>query len=221
MGSEYGRHILRTDSSNDWKNTNPLLRLGEIVADFQQRKLKLGDGTSRYNDLPYMYDELYMFINALVRIIAKININGKLLESVDNVYTLRRVYKNANAGDICFVTNSMTFYYYDGEYWSQITEDVNNTHPVKDLTELNNISSNINEGTLVYVQSEKHFYFFDGNEWKKLRNYNDDFEYIVSVDELSTKCSNPRYGQIVYILSKKQHYFYDGLEWKPLLLQLG
>ena len=221
MASEYGRHILRTDSTNGWKNANPLLRLGEIVADFQAKKLKLGDGASRYNDLPYMYDEVYTLINSLVRIIAKININGKLLESVDNIYALKRIHKNADAGDICFVINSMTFYYYDGEYWSQITEDVSNTHPVKDLTELNKLSSNVNEGTLIYVQSEKRFYFFNGNDWQKIRNYNDDFDSIVSVDELSTKCTNPRDGQIVYILSKKQHYFYDGLEWKPLSLQLS
>ena len=42
------RHLLA-----EWEEKNPILKDGEILAVPDKRKIKIGNGTSKFNDLPY------------------------------------------------------------------------------------------------------------------------------------------------------------------------
>lgn len=44
---------LRRDSSIDWQTVNPILLEGEMGLDLTLNCLKIGDGVTPWNDLPY------------------------------------------------------------------------------------------------------------------------------------------------------------------------
>lgn len=48
--------VLRNDTSENWKTSNPILLKGEAGYETDTRKLKFGDGITAYNDLPYTID---------------------------------------------------------------------------------------------------------------------------------------------------------------------
>lgn len=48
---------LRQDSSANWLEVNPVLDIGEPAFEVDTGKLKLGNGNSHYNDLPYLESE--------------------------------------------------------------------------------------------------------------------------------------------------------------------
>lgn len=50
----YTRIQVRNDPSHLWTLANPVLASGELGAETDTRKLKLGDGTTPWNDLPYL-----------------------------------------------------------------------------------------------------------------------------------------------------------------------
>lgn len=43
----------RRGSSEEWKEVNPILRLGEPGFDLDERKIKKGDGVTPWSDLPW------------------------------------------------------------------------------------------------------------------------------------------------------------------------
>lgn len=43
----------RRDSSTNWTNTNPILAQGEIGLELDSLRIKMGDGVTEWNDLPY------------------------------------------------------------------------------------------------------------------------------------------------------------------------
>lgn len=45
---------LRNDTSSNWTSVNPILARGEIGIEINTNKMKIGDGTTRWNSLPYM-----------------------------------------------------------------------------------------------------------------------------------------------------------------------
>lgn len=47
------RIVLRSDTSENWTSSNPLLLKGEIGVELNTLKFKFGDGTSNWNDLKY------------------------------------------------------------------------------------------------------------------------------------------------------------------------
>lgn len=51
-----GTLTLRCDTLDNWSNVNPILEYGElvIVQDGSAIKLKAGNGSIRFNDLPYV-----------------------------------------------------------------------------------------------------------------------------------------------------------------------
>ncbi|NBR61017.1 MAG: hypothetical protein EBT86_05085 [Actinobacteria bacterium] len=51
--------LLRRDYSLNWAdpNTNPILEQGEPGFEINSNRLKIGNGTSRWNDLPYLNSE--------------------------------------------------------------------------------------------------------------------------------------------------------------------
>ena len=48
------RILQKTDTSSRWESNNPILGKGEIGYDSTNKKIKIGDGTSRWNDLKYI-----------------------------------------------------------------------------------------------------------------------------------------------------------------------
>ena len=50
---------IRRDSTLNWYASNPRLALGEPGVDMTLRRFKIGNGIDRWNDLPYMNDDLY------------------------------------------------------------------------------------------------------------------------------------------------------------------
>lgn len=44
---------LRNDTSANWKSTNPILLKGEVGIEFDTEKIKIGDGTTAWNELEY------------------------------------------------------------------------------------------------------------------------------------------------------------------------
>ena len=48
------RYLLRNDTAESWENANPVLLKGEPGFDQTNRRLKFGDGATRWNDLPYV-----------------------------------------------------------------------------------------------------------------------------------------------------------------------
>jgi hypothetical protein len=53
--------LFRGDTAENWRTINPVLGKNETVVEWNDdstvRKIKIGDGISRYNDLPYAVDE--------------------------------------------------------------------------------------------------------------------------------------------------------------------
>ena len=49
---------LRNDTPSNWTTANPVLLAGEIgiERDTNRNRLKIGDGTTAWNDLPYFLD---------------------------------------------------------------------------------------------------------------------------------------------------------------------
>lgn len=46
--------LLRRGTSSAWASVNPILMAGEPAFELDTNKLKVGDGTTPYNDLPYI-----------------------------------------------------------------------------------------------------------------------------------------------------------------------
>lgn len=44
---------LRNDTASNWTSANPTLARGELGIEIDTNKLKIGDGTTDWNDLPY------------------------------------------------------------------------------------------------------------------------------------------------------------------------
>lgn len=47
------RIVIRNDIAENWKTANPVLLKGELGLETDTNKFKIGDGTSKWNDLPY------------------------------------------------------------------------------------------------------------------------------------------------------------------------
>lgn len=48
---------LRRGTKSQWQISNPVLENGEIVVETDTYQVKIGDGTTNYNSLPYGFDE--------------------------------------------------------------------------------------------------------------------------------------------------------------------
>tara|TARA_X000000950_G_C13757516_1_gene595395 strand:- start:664 stop:903 length:240 start_codon:yes stop_codon:yes gene_type:complete len=54
--SVYRRIRVRRGTSNDWQTSNVALDQGEIGMDLTAKRMKVGDGFTSWNDLPYIDD---------------------------------------------------------------------------------------------------------------------------------------------------------------------
>jgi hypothetical protein len=48
---------LRRGTQAQWSAANPVLESGEIVVETDTNQVKIGDGSSNYNSLPYGFEE--------------------------------------------------------------------------------------------------------------------------------------------------------------------
>ena len=49
----YVKILIRRDTTANWTSNNPVLALGEIAADMDLHRIKVGNGTSKWTDLAY------------------------------------------------------------------------------------------------------------------------------------------------------------------------
>ena len=80
--AKYARITLRRDSTLNWYAANPRLALGEVGVDMNLLRFKVGNGIDKWNELPYMNDDLYKDLDNATRELAeKI---ASILETVKN-----------------------------------------------------------------------------------------------------------------------------------------
>jgi hypothetical protein len=48
---------LRRGTQSQWSSANPILEDGEIVVETDTRQVKIGDGSTAYNSLPYAFNQ--------------------------------------------------------------------------------------------------------------------------------------------------------------------
>ena len=51
----YKKILFRRDTSSNWASANPILAAGEIGLESNTNKIKLGNGSTRWNALGYFY----------------------------------------------------------------------------------------------------------------------------------------------------------------------
>ena len=56
--ANYIKILIRRDTTANWTATNPVLALGEIAADLTKHGLKVGDGTTAWNNLAWCTPEM-------------------------------------------------------------------------------------------------------------------------------------------------------------------
>ena len=68
------RIIIRNDTDNNWKTSNPVLLKGEIgiVTSVQPYRIKIGDGVSNWETLPYFKLE-EQYVEGLVDSLSELN----------------------------------------------------------------------------------------------------------------------------------------------------
>jgi hypothetical protein len=69
---------LRRDTAANWQSSNPTLAQGEVGIDLTNNKIKIGNGTTAWNGLPYFDDKETVFTA----------VNSSVIPSTDNVYDL-------------------------------------------------------------------------------------------------------------------------------------
>ena len=63
MFNDTGRYIIRSDTLANWNKFNPILRYGELVAIYSANeipKLKIGNGTDTFTDLPILNYDIHI-----------------------------------------------------------------------------------------------------------------------------------------------------------------
>lgn len=78
------RLVLRNDSSPNWSSKNPTLLKGELAYDYTLDKFKIGDGTTAWKDLPYLFNQV-------------IEIDGPPSEDSQDVYDSGTIWINTLA----------------------------------------------------------------------------------------------------------------------------
>lgn len=48
---------LRRGTQSEWSSANPVLYPGEVVIETDTKQVKIGDGTTSYNSLPYGFSQ--------------------------------------------------------------------------------------------------------------------------------------------------------------------
>lgn len=123
------RIVLRHDSAQNWKTNNPILYAGEMGVEDDTRLVKVGDGTTNWNDLPYINKGA--------------GGNYTQVEATDEQPDSEVLPPSAENGDVCVVRRtiaddlySYTAYVYNGGAWKAMdgNYDADNIYFSNDLT---------------------------------------------------------------------------------------
>lgn len=139
---------IRRDTSSNWSSKNPILKVGEPGLETDTRKLKFGDGTTQWNNLPY----------------SGIDINdSNLLENIDD--RVASLIKEGSNIDVSYNdnTNELTISAVGLQLAGNYATIVNGKVPaselpsyVDDVLEFNNLASfpSSGEGDKIYVAKD-------------------------------------------------------------------
>ena len=111
---------IRRDTSENWKTNNPVLALGEIAVDMDRLRLKVGNGTDRFEDRPWINGDVYNGLESVLKMLSGVT-GGGLLDPVATVADLATAYPSPTAGDMAYVNDQNAFYTWDGTKWTQLT----------------------------------------------------------------------------------------------------
>ena len=104
--------LFRRGTDNEWTQANPTLRLGEMGFVTDTRRLKVGDGITPWNSLPYNIASLTNGKIPLDQLPDTVKI------SVNEVSTIaQRNMLTAESGDLAIVLETNKTYVYDGDSW--------------------------------------------------------------------------------------------------------
>jgi hypothetical protein len=82
--SQYQNIQIKRDTDSNFQLHNPVLKVGELARSTDSKKLKIGDGTTAWNDLPEYIDTDRITYKAFASVtLAAINANGSVLLNVD------------------------------------------------------------------------------------------------------------------------------------------
>lgn len=118
--ANYVKIQIRRATSAEWKTNNPVLALGEIAADMDKNRLKIGNGTGNFESLPWINGDLYGGLENVLKMLSGVT-GGYLLEPVPTVSDLSTAYPNPTAGDMVYVTEQNAFYTWNGTAWTLLT----------------------------------------------------------------------------------------------------
>lgn len=129
------RIVLRNDTAANWTLHNPTLLAGEAGYEVDTQKLKFGDGTTAWNDLPYFGDEA----ESLAKVYqTEINKGSDHQEAITSIVGAAELHN----GDIAIVKERIsgdkreyTAYVYNGTVWVAMdgNYDADNVYFDKDL----------------------------------------------------------------------------------------
>ena len=85
---------IKRDTSTNWTKNNPVLLSGEFGFDTTNYLVKIGDGATKWDDLPYCnYDEFYKQAKAYTDSTIK-NLVGNAPDALDTIYELAEALQN-------------------------------------------------------------------------------------------------------------------------------
>ena len=82
---------LRRDTAANWSSNNPILAEGEIGVELDTNRMKVGNGSTYWNDLPYAFEDYYIKTGETVA-------NADKLDNQDGSYYTNA--SNLNAGTV-------------------------------------------------------------------------------------------------------------------------
>lgn len=118
--ANYVKIQLRRGDADAWKTTNPTLVIGEAGIDMTNHRFKVGDGSKAWNALPYMYDDVYSTLDALIKMVSGISGNGTFLGAAATTAEASSKYPNPTAGSTVFIEADKKLYYWTGSAWQPV-----------------------------------------------------------------------------------------------------
>ena len=119
-------------TSDQWAVSNRILKIGELGADMTLRRLKVGNNVDTWQNLKWINGDMDSSLEQVLRMLSGIT-GGSLLDPVDNVSDLSSTYPIPTKGDMVFVRNADSFYYWDGTKWAVLTASGTDTSAVNSL----------------------------------------------------------------------------------------
>ena len=119
LNSVQANLLIRNDSAANLRLRNPILRKGELCAEIDTYKLKLGDGINAFNDLPYISGES-IIAEGLMRFVGVATTeitNGSIFDPQISGYD----FADKQTGDVIFYDGKE--FIWSGTQWEQFGDE--------------------------------------------------------------------------------------------------